>query len=164
MKNKPATWLIIALSLLGFITSFSARASSLSIDLEGHIKDRCEISFNSGNQIDVSNSSHESLPFDLYCNRPFSIEISSMNGGLKLNQKSFELIEPYIFEIEVDKTNFKSKSQELNDVKTVSSFGVIPFSSRGEIRVTLEHGLLYSGHYQDTVEIDVIPNILSNLK
>lgn len=162
-SNLGMYFIIFPSSLFLTAQSYS---SSLTMDIEGHISDRCEIEFNYGNQIDISNKNQESLPFDLYCNQPFSVEILSHNGGLKLNHSSIDIIEKYTLEIEIKKTktNFRSDSQELTNVNNISSFGVIPFSSHGEIRVTLEHGLLYSGHYQDTVEIDIIPSILSTVK
>lgn len=148
------------------LAGFNLHAQSLTMDIEGRISNRCEISFNQGNEINLSHKRLETLPFELYCNQPFLIEVSSHNGGLKLGSENNNIVEDYIFEVQIDKTKtrFKSKSKDLTNVNKISSFGVIPFSSTGELRVTLERGLLYAGHYRDTVEIDIIPSILSTMK
>ena len=143
-----------------------AWSTPLSMYLHGSIDDKCEINFNYGNVIDLSSDKYEELPFSLYCNQAFGIEISSRNGGLKLNNESQPYLMGYLLEINIDKTkvNQSFDSKELQLTSQVNSFGVIPFSTKGSLKITLNESLLYAGEYSDIVEIDIFPSIHSVTK
>lgn len=159
-KNlRPSIRLLILFFMISYQTN--GWATPLSMYLHGTIDDRCELKFNHGSVIDLSKKKDESLPFGLYCNQAFGIEISSKNGGLKLNHDSKNYLMGYLLEIEIDKTKVNSSfdSEELLLTGQINSFGVIPFSTEGVIKITLNESLLYAGDYSDIVEIDIFPSI-----
>ncbi|WP_159652306.1 hypothetical protein [Vibrio atypicus] len=160
MSNKDR-FINLTLWLLFVFMPFHVDATTLSMHLHGQIDNRCEINFNSGNVIDLSGRKSETLPFDLFCNQPFNIALSSKNGGLKLKSDADGHLTNYLFEIDINKTKTSEKfdSQSLLSPNSVNSFGVIPFTTQGEIRITLENILLFAGQYSDVVEIDIYPSI-----
>ena len=142
--------------------SYSAKAGDLSLDLVGQIESRCELSLMADNTIDLSNIRSKTLPFNVYCNQPLRMSISSRNGGLLASDGNQEFgVNRYLLEISIAKLGIKKQisSSDLTSENSVDSSGVIPFSTQGEIRVTLEDNLLYAGNYQDVIEIDVYPSI-----
>lgn len=79
LHNLIVSALIFSLSL-----SLYASANSLTLGISGQIKDRCEINFFSGNIMNFTEHRDvQSLPFNIYCNRPLGITINSKYGGLK---------------------------------------------------------------------------------
>ncbi|MCV5639303.1 hypothetical protein OFN49_30940, partial [Escherichia coli] len=62
------------------------------------------------------------------------------------------------------KLNESRLSRQLLSPVMIDSSGVIPFTQRGVLRVTLENNLLYAGYYQDVIEIEVYPSIHSVTK
>lgn len=147
--------------LLSVIENVTCFANSLTLEISGKINDQCQINLSAGNEIDLSNVKEKSLPMDIYCNQPMNIRVSSVNGGLAI--KGREDIEPHIYTLEIDigdlNLNYKNKSDALTIAKEVKSSGVIPFSTSGTLRVTLEESLLFAGYYEDVVQIDVFPSI-----
>lgn len=159
--NKYTTLVFVISSNLA-LYSFSVKASDLSLDLVGQIESRCELSLMADNTIDLSNIRTKSLPFSLYCNQPLRMSISSKNGGLLANNGEIAYgLARYLLEISITKLGIKTQisSSDLTSGNYVDSSGVVPFSTQGEIRVTLEENLLYAGSYQDVIEIDVYPSI-----
>ncbi|MBM6549906.1 hypothetical protein [Marinomonas ostreistagni] len=147
---------------LGSLISLNVDANTLTMNISGHIKDRCEINFSSGNTMTFTEQTTQSLPFDLYCNRPLGITISSKYGGLKHQQDGLDIIENYDLTLQVDALhlNESRKSQQLLTPTIIEdSSGVIPFSQQGVLRVALENTLLFAGYYQDVIEIEVYPSI-----
>lgn len=144
------------------LVSPDVKANTISIGLNGHIKDKCEINFISGNKIQLSDKKEQSLPFDLYCNRPLGITLTSLYGGLKNQEKGINITEKYNLTLEIDAINLNelTNSSQLALSKTIKeSSGVIPFSQQGEIKVALENSLLYAGYYKDVIKIEVFPSI-----
>lgn len=136
-------------------------SESLTMNVSGKINDRCQVDFYTGNKIDLSSIKNKSIPMDIYCNRPMIMRFSSSNGGLVM--KGREDMEPYLYflKININDLNMSTmnKSDTLINPKEINSSGVIPFSTSGTIRVTLEEPLLFAGHYEDIVQIDVFPSI-----
>lgn len=164
MFKKSYFILLDTVFALIFISSpsFNANANTLTMELHGYIKDRCEINFSSGDVMHFSDKTEQSLPFNLYCNRPLGLSISSKNGGLKHQQKGSDIIERYNLTLQIDdlKINaIRNSSQLIIPSIIEKSSGVIPFSQRGLLRVALENRLLYAGYYQDVIEIEVYPSI-----
>lgn len=144
------------------LLSFAAKASDLSLSLKGQVESRCELSLMTGNTIDLSNIRSKSLPFDLYCNQPLRMTISSKNGGLVASNGEIAYgLTRYLLDISISKLGIRKQlsSSDLISESSIDSSGVIPFSTQGEIRVTLEKNLLYAGDYRDVIEIDVYPSI-----
>ncbi|MGR5233016.1 hypothetical protein ACPV4L_11915 [Vibrio rotiferianus] len=111
--------------------------------------------------MDFSEEVSKTLPFEIYCNQPVVLTISSKNGGLKHEDNELVNLTRYSVNLDVSSINI---SKELNseDITTpvkIDSFGAIPFSSIGKLGVTLEHSLLYAGYYKDVIEIDIYPSI-----
>ena len=93
--------------------------------------------------------------------------ITSKYGGLKHQQEDLDLIERYNLRLMVDALHLdqsRHSSQLLMPTRIEDSSGVIPFSQTGTLRVTLENSLLYAGHYQDVIEIEVYPSINNALQ
>lgn len=92
LHNFTVSVLILSLSL-----SFYASANNLTLGISGQIKDRCEINFLSGNIMKFTEHLDEqSLPFNVYCNRPLGITINSKYGGLKYQQQGVDIIEGFV--------------------------------------------------------------------
>lgn len=150
-------YLTIAQSLVvGYL-----HADTLSMNISGYIDDRCELNFGTNNTMDFSEEVSKTLPFEIYCNQPVILTISSKNGGLKHEDNELVNLTRYSVNLDVSSINI---SKELNseDITTpvkIDSFGAIPFSSIGQLGVTLEHSLLYAGYYKDVIEIDIYPSI-----
>ncbi|EPH5595657.1 MULTISPECIES: hypothetical protein [Vibrio] len=157
---------VITLTVMSLSIPFYVRANTLTMGLAGQIKDRCEITFLSGNVMTFSEQKTQSLPFSLYCNRPLGITINSQYGGLKYEHQGVELIENYELSLQVDelRLNESRLSRQLLSPAMIDSSGVIPFTQRGVLRVTLENNLLYAGYYHDVIEIEVYPSIHSVTK
>ncbi|PFG58203.1 hypothetical protein ATG66_0744 [Vibrio sp. ES.051] len=160
--NFTAMQLIFSLSL-----SLSVSANTLTMGVTGQIKDRCEINFFSGNVMTFSEQHNaQSLPFDIYCNRPLGMSINSKYGGLKHQQQGVDIIENYNLSLQVDELRLHEHrhSSQLISPVMIDSSGVIPFSQQGNLRVTLENNLRFAGYYQDVIEIEVYPSIHSVTK
>lgn len=161
LRGFVTTFMFVCLSL-----PFCVRSNTLTMGLAGQIKDCCEINFLSGNVMAFSEQKTQSLPFSLYCNRPLGITINSQYGGLKYEHQGVELIENYELSLQVDELQLNESrlSRQLLSPVMIDSSGVIPFTQRGVLRVTLENNLLYAGYYQDVIEIEVYPSIHSVTK
>jgi hypothetical protein len=162
IHNFIASTLIFSLSL-----SFYASANTLTLGINGQIKDRCEINFSSGNIMKFTEHRNvQSLPFNVYCNRPLGITINSKYGGLKYQQQGVDIIESYNLSLQIDELRlYESRhSSQLISSVMIDSSGVIPFSQQGSLKVALENGLHFAGYYQDVIEIEVYPSIHSATK
>ncbi len=147
--------------------SFYVSANSLTLGISGQIKDRCEINFSSGNVMNFTEHRDvQSLPFNIYCNRPLGITINSKHGGLKYQHQGVDIIESYNLSLQIDELRlYESRhSSQLTSPVMINSSGVIPFAQHGSLRVALENSLRYAGYYQDVIEIEVYPSIHSVTK
>ncbi|WP_440888384.1 hypothetical protein [Vibrio sp. WZ-1] len=152
---------LFCLTISQFLILGHVQADSLSMNISGYIDDRCELNFGANNTMDFSEEVSKTLPFEIYCNQPVILAISSKNGGLKHEDNELVNLTRYSVNLDVSSINI---SKELNseDITTpvkIDSFGAIPFSSIGQLGVTLEHSLLYAGYYKDVIEIDIYPSI-----
>lgn len=155
---------VITTISIGLLFTSNVGANTLTMDIIGHIKDRCEINLPSGNVMKFEEQNAQIIPFDLYCNRPLGISINSMYGGLKHQQQGINLIEKYNLTLQIDSLQIdvsRNSSQLLIPTIIEDSSGVIPFSQQGILSVALEKNLLFAGHYQDVIEIEVYPSIHS---
>ena len=162
LHNFTVFVLILVLSI-----SFNVSANTLTLGINGKIKDRCEINFFSGNIMKFTEHLDEqSLPFNVYCNRPLGITINSKYGGLKYQQQGVDIIETYNFSLQIDELRlYESRhSSQLISSVMIDSSGVIPFAQHGSLRVALENSLRFAGYYQDVIEIEVYPSIHSVTK
>ncbi|MEZ8702840.1 hypothetical protein AB6D74_13345 [Vibrio cyclitrophicus] len=164
-------WFLHSLTLstliLGLSLSFNVSANTLTLGINGKIKDRCEINFFSGNVMKFTEHLDvQSLPFNVYCNRPLGITINSKYGGLKYQQQGVDIIETYNLSLQIDelRLNESRHSSQLLSPVMIDSSGVIPFSQRGSLRVALENSLHFAGYYKDVIEIEVYPSIHSVTK
>ena len=160
--------ILISIVILNLLLPNIIHANTLTMALSGYIKDRCEINFKSGNIMSFSNNEQtQSLPFSLYCNRPLGMTITSKYGGLKHQKEGLDLIEQYRLSVQMDALNIDEsrRSKQLISPSIIEdSSGVIPFSQKGMLKVTLENNLLFAGYYQDVIEIEVYPSIHSVMK
>ncbi|MEZ8549484.1 hypothetical protein AB6D12_18485 [Vibrio cyclitrophicus] len=164
-------WFLHSLTLstliFGLSLSFNVSANTLTLGINGKIKDRCEINFFSGNVMKFTEHLDvQSLPFNVYCNRPLGITINSKYGGLKYQQQGVDIIETYNLSLQIDelRLNESRHSSQLLSPVMIDSSGVIPFSQQGSLRVALENSLHFAGYYKDVIEIEVYPSIHSVTK
>lgn len=143
------------------VMSFADSDGDLSLSVFGHIKSHCEINFNRGDKLDFSNDIQKSVLFEIQCNQPMGMSLYSQNGGLSLQQSKIPVVVQYQLNIDVASIgiNRTLQSKDLSSPKLIESSSVIPFTTEGVMRVTLEENLHYAGLYEDIIEIDVYPSI-----
>lgn len=158
--TKSIVFFIIPLMNLGE-QALAVNSEKLSLTISGHIKNQCEMNFRTGNKMDFSNEKIKSLPFDVYCNQPLKMSIYSKNGGLRLLQSRTNLLTQYQLDIAIHSIglNASLSSEDLLSPTVIYGSSDIPFTTEGVMRVTLDENLLYAGHYEDVIEIDVYPSI-----
>lgn len=152
---------LIYLTISQFWVLGHVQADSLSMNISGYIGDQCELNFGSNDTMDFSDEISRTLPFDIYCNQPIVLTISSKYGGLKHEDNELVNLTHYSINLDVRSINIATElnSEDITTPVQIDSFGAIPFSTIGELGVTLEHGLLYAGYYKDVIEIDIYPSI-----
>ncbi|MEZ8066834.1 hypothetical protein [Vibrio sp. FF145] len=158
---------IVSTLIFSLTLSFYTSANTLTLGINGQIKDRCEINFFSGNVMKFTEHRDvQLLPFNMYCNRPLGITINSKYGGLKYQHQGVDIIETYNLSLQIDELRLDESrhSSQLTSPVMINSSGVIPFSQQGSLRVALENSLRFAGYYQDVIEIEVYPSIHSVTK
>ncbi len=159
--------IIVPMLVFSLLVPFYASSNTLTLGINGQIKDRCEINFSSGNIMTFTEHRNmQSLSFNVYCNRPLGITINSKYGGLKYQQQGVDIIESYNLSLQIDELRlYESRhSSQLISSVMIDSSGVIPFSQQGSLKVALENGLHFAGYYEDVIEIEVYPSIHSMTK
>lgn len=155
-------WLVVSILSVYLLSPIGAQANNLSLGISGHIKTRCTIEFVNGVALEFSNKTLSyTISFDLFCNQPLRITLSTKYGGLRRSHSPDQFATPYSLGLVIPALDINTHflSQELSTPRLIESPSVAPFSIRGKIMVTLERPLLYAGDYKDVVEIDVLPSI-----
>lgn len=136
-------------------------SNTLELSVHGMIESRCEIQFPAGNKLDFSTQKSLILPLDIYCNQPMRVRLFSQHGGLKHLAQGSNTVNLYSLSASFNVANMQldTTSTDLHEGQSVTSSGVIPFATSGQLSITLENNLLYAGHYKDVIEIEVTPSI-----
>nr|WP_087021297.1 hypothetical protein [Thaumasiovibrio subtropicus] len=148
------------------LISFPIMANdNLSFAIQGEIKSRCDISFPKGIKITLHDQWESQLPFKVNCNHPFELSLKSEQGGLILsegNSNKKNLIHQYNLDISMPDLGLTRQlnSADINDNKLINSTEQIPFSTYGELRISLQQPLIYAGRYEDTLSLDIFPQLL----
>ena len=149
-----------------------AGAPDVTLDLAfgGHIEPSCSIATETeALQLDLNeDTGSHSLPFLMDCNVPVTFSVSSEGGALQhemlervTDTDAFQARLPYTlgFQFGADGANgFELDSEQIQQTPGAGSPGVIPFTSRGEMRLdwTAEKPLV-AGRYRDVIRIHVTP-------
>ena len=148
-----------------------AQQAPLELDLDGEITARCEIlGFGSdGRAIDLASGGAQTFDFDISCNLPMQLELSSANGALvneeleKLANGSSEWSArmPYDATITVDSIGLReaTSSDAMANGVIYRSGSAIPFDTSGQLVVEpRDDGASYpAGRYRDVISITVFP-------
>ena len=163
-------------SSLGLIVILSqpsvhAQQAPLQLDLEGEITARCEVlGFGSASSaIDLAAGGTQTFDFDISCNLPMQLELSSANGAL-VNKELDQLANgssdwstrmPYDATITVDSIDLRdtTTSDAMADGVIYRSGSAIPFDTSGQLVVEpRDDGARYpAGQYRDVISITVFP-------
>lgn len=140
--------------LLCLISSTAMSGEAVKLNLKGKISQKCSI-YNMSDLIDLSKSETKIVAFKFYCNSPFDISVSSQNGGLK----NGNYLVRYHYALDIPKAGVSIYGDSEKSVINSKIVNVekIPFESRGEIKVSLIDKLEMSGHYQETLKINLYP-------
>jgi len=145
-------------------------AGKLELDVVGEITARCEIlNFGTGQDgnFDLSLGGTRSFDFDIDCNLPMQIELSSKNGAL-VNEQMLALETsgngwtatlPYRATLAIDSIGFSETVESADMVAGVTyrTGSQIPFETTGQLTVELSEatGPLPAGRYVDVISITV---------
>ena len=126
-------------------------------DVKGHVKTKCGIS-DIESEIDLSKVSTKTVDFSFYCNSPFDISISSVNGGLTNGR----YIARYSVSLNIPKVglSLNGSGDKLKNNKAVRSVERVPFKSNGEITVSLIDKPAMAGVYKETLQINLYPKLI----
>ncbi|KXF81110.1 hypothetical protein [Enterovibrio coralii] len=160
MYSRVNTVLLVGICIIHTETAFAV-SESLSMTMSGEIETRCDIKLNAGNVVNITESKQHSLPFIVDCNQPFAMSVSSRSGGLKLTSDFGDNSTYYDLSILVSSVGINStfNSKDLLTPQYINGSNNVPFISNGELRITLQDRLLFSGEYLDVITIDVSPSI-----
>ena len=151
--------------------SATAQQSPLELDLEGEITASCEVlGFGSnGRAIDLVAGGVQTFDFDISCNLPMQLELSSANGAL-VNEELEKIVTgssdwsarmPYDAAITVDSIGLRetTTSDIMANGVIYRSGSEIPFDTSGQLVVEpRDDGALYpAGRYRDVISITVFP-------
>jgi len=148
----------------------------LELKLFGKIKPRCEIHLSKEKLWFemTDDASLRSLPFDINCNQPLKIEVSSRNGGLE--HSSHDRIPTYpgftsFLEYDLDlalqapgTNNLHFDSEDITNEPGRGHFGAIPHDTKGELQISwTSTETLIAGTYGDVIEIRITGDSGSNV-
>ncbi len=154
---------------IGGHAALAQDTDDLQLDVTGQIAARCEIlNFGAGDAtIDLEAGGTKSFGFDIDCNLPMRLELSSKNGAL-VNEAMQALAAkangwvasiPYRATVAIDSIGFSetADSADLLGGIAYSTGSQIPFETNGELTVELEQpaGPLPAGRYEDVITITV---------
>ncbi len=172
--TSSAIYRIVGLYCLGTVLGPSAAAAQqapLELDLEGEITARCEVlGFGSnGGPVDLASGGTQTFDFDISCNLPMQLELSSANGAL-VNEELEKLANgssdwsarmPYDATITVDSIGLRetTTSDAMTNGVIYRSGSAIPFDTGGQLVVEpRDDGARYpAGQYRDVISITVFP-------
>ena len=146
----------------------------VTLDLVGWVEPKCEISRfgNGGNRLEftVSVSGSGSIPFEIDCNVPMQIKLSSEHGAL-VNTRYLQLAGngdrwsarwPYRATVSIDEIGFRESaaSGDLLGGVVWSTGREVPFQTEADLTVELEDSAtpLVAGSYEDVIRITVSPD------
>ena len=169
-----ALLLVLSQSSLAFGTGVSHHTThtpsfvDLKLKVFGYIKPHCEISlpdeklwFDMTDDADM-----KSVAFDLNCNQPLKVEVSSLNGGLKHEAHSrladyagFTSFIEYDLDLALQTAGTRTlrfDSEDIKDAPGRGHFGVIPHETTGDLQIRWSPTeTLIAGTYGDVIEIRV---------
>lgn len=147
---------MLVVSSLFFVHDVTAN-DSVKIDLKGYIKKSCSIIDISGD-LDLSNTNNKTIGFDLYCNTPFDISVSSHYGGLKNGRD----IARYKLSLNIPElgVNMHGDSNQIRNSQLFRTIKKIPFETHGQLSIQLVDKLLYSGDYEERLVIELVPTLI----
>lgn len=163
---------LFAVATLGLLApqAHSQDADDLKLDVTGEITARCEINnlgSGQGVNFDLAIGGTRNFDFDVDCNLPMQIELSSKNGAL-VNQQMLALQSagngwtatlPYRATVSIDSIGFSetADSEDLVGGITYRTGAQIPFQTTGQLSVDLpDPGVpLPAGRYEDVISITV---------
>lgn len=139
------------------LSTHSMAGDNVKLALKGHIKTKCGIS-DIENEIDLSKVNTKTVNFGFYCNSPFDISVSSVNGGLKNGR----YIARYSVALNIPKVGLSltGDSDYIKNNKSVKVIDKIPFKSNGEITITLIDKPIMAGVYKETLQINLYPKLV----
>ena len=145
----------------------SASLADISLDVEAIVPTRCEIN-GLNRQYDLSDTTEQTLQFDLYCNTEMNISFSSAYGGLLHERRSAEdgsteeYLRTYQTVLELTNSGFAAEmtSTEMQAGVSINVPGVL-FDDVGRLKITLDAPLDdgYAGEYKDKIEITITPSL-----
>ena len=144
----------------------------VTLDLVGWVEPKCEISRfgNGGNRLEFTVSGSGSIPFEIDCNVPMQIKLSSEHGAL-VNTRYLQLAGngdrwsarwPYRATVSIDEIGFRESaaSGDLLGGVVWSTGREVPFQTEADLTVELEDSAtpLVAGSYEDVIRITVSPD------
>lgn len=144
----------------------------VTLDLVGWVEPKCEISRfgNGSNRLEFTVSGAGTIPFEVDCNVPMQIKLSSEHGGL-VNQRFLQLAGagdrwaarwPYRASVTIDEIGFRESaaSGDLLGGVVWSTGRDIPFQTEGDLTIELQDSAapLVAGTYEDVIRITVSPD------
>jgi hypothetical protein len=140
----------------------------LKLRLDGYIKPHCSINIpNKKLWFYIRDEAGQaSIDFEVNCNQPLNVEVSSKNGGLKHtafnripDYDGFSEFVPYELSLAVDAPDAKTLNFESEHIQVMpggGSIGVIPYSANGTLDLSwLPEEPLIAGEFRDVIEIRV---------
>ncbi len=159
-----------------FLTVFSqplvvAQQAPLELDLEGEISARCEVlGFGATTgSVDLAAGGTQTFDFDISCNLPMQLELSSANGALVNDElqklasgnSAWSASMPYNATITVDSIGLReaTNSDAMANGVIYRSGSAIPFDTSGQLVVEPRPGgaSYPAGRYRDVISITVFP-------
>ena len=148
-----------------------AQQAPLELDLQGEITARCEVlGFGTASgPVDLSDGGTQTFDFDISCNLPMQLELSSANGALvneeleklAIGNSDWSVRMPYDATITVDSVGLReaTTSDAMASGVIYRSGSAIPFDTSGQLVVEpRDDGARYpAGRYRDVISITVFP-------
>jgi len=187
-KSSKYSMGLVAAALAAILTGPVAMATSypsygtnhpaqvdLKLKLFGKIKPHCEIHlpkeklwFEMTDAADM-----RSVSFDLNCNQPLKVEVSSLNGGLEHTSHDrlpdypgFTSFVEYDLDISLRApgTNaLRFESEDISNDPGRGHFGAIPHDTKGDLKISWSPSeTLIAGEYGDVIEIRITGDSGSN--
>ncbi len=145
--------------LVALFSNKSTSKENLQLILTGEIKTRCEFSLQRQiKTVNVTNEVSASIPIQLYCNQPMTLEIKSEYGGMKHIKR--KLLLAYLLKVDIPNANIDETipSKYLLSAVQLSSEN-IPYRADGILSIVLQNGGDFSGVYQDKITMNLAPRL-----
>lgn len=140
----------------------------MKLKLDGFVKPHCSIDIPDKKLwfYIYDDAGQASVDFEVNCNQPLKVEISSLNGGLRHeafdripDYEGFSEFVPYDLSLAINAPDAKTLNFESEHIQTTpgrGSIDVIPYSADGTLDLSwAPNEPLIAGTYRDVIEIRV---------